>query len=195
MSTAALLLAAGLSRRFGAEDKLLAQLGGKPLIRHAADAVSECPVERRIAVVSSPMVTPHLVGFDIVSVKDAASALSHSLRSGLVQAQKHGATRVLVVLGDMPFVTSEHLKKVLDRAAAHGASATISGAAKLPPACFLAPHFPALSSAEGDTGARALIQSLPREALVECPADSALDIDTQQQLRAAHSVNAGAAPR
>ena len=50
---AILLLASGLSTRFGPDDKLLASLGGKPVISYAANALASHPVGWRVAVVGA----------------------------------------------------------------------------------------------------------------------------------------------
>jgi hypothetical protein len=46
----AVLLAAGASTRFGAGNKLLAELGGRPLIAHAADALLASGVDEIVVV-------------------------------------------------------------------------------------------------------------------------------------------------
>ncbi len=48
-----LLLAAGLSRRFGGDDKLLTLFRGQALVRHAAAVMARLFLDRRMAVVSS----------------------------------------------------------------------------------------------------------------------------------------------
>ena len=45
-----MLLASGLSRRYGRRDKLMALLGHKPLIDHSADVIASLPVLARVAV-------------------------------------------------------------------------------------------------------------------------------------------------
>ena len=53
--TALILLAAGLSERFGDEDKLLALLNGKPIIQHAIEAAKGINYRHRLAVVSKKL--------------------------------------------------------------------------------------------------------------------------------------------
>jgi len=45
-----MLLASGLSRRYGRRDKLMARLGHKPLIDHSADVIASLQVLARVAV-------------------------------------------------------------------------------------------------------------------------------------------------
>ncbi|MEL7028064.1 MAG: NTP transferase domain-containing protein, partial [Pseudomonadota bacterium] len=47
------VLAAGFSRRFGALNKLMADLGGKPLLRWAAAALAEADLSARAAVMGA----------------------------------------------------------------------------------------------------------------------------------------------
>ena len=55
MSVAAILLAAGRSRRFGAADKLAVDLDGLPLGLHAARTLADVPLAARILVTADPM--------------------------------------------------------------------------------------------------------------------------------------------
>lgn len=126
--TIAVLLAAGLSRRYGADDKLMARWRGRPLVAHAAGLLAGLPFAGRIAVVSAAAgpVAGVLGGrFDLV-VNDAPElGQDRSLRIGLRAAVDAGARHVLVCLGDMPDVTAEHVAAVL---AAGGERAVMSAA-------------------------------------------------------------------
>ncbi|MEK9970486.1 MAG: NTP transferase domain-containing protein, partial [Ferrovibrio sp.] len=103
---ATLILAAGLSSRFGDGHKLLAELDGKPVLRHV--------VEHAKASSANPLllVTGHraedvraAAGPDITTVHNPsyAEGLASSLRAGL-SALPQGLDGVIVCLGDMPDV-------------------------------------------------------------------------------------------
>ena len=68
MSLGVLLLAAGQSRRFGPQDKLLAPLAGRPVVAHALDALALPEADFRLAVVSTDQVATitRQAGFDAV---------------------------------------------------------------------------------------------------------------------------------
>ena len=53
MTLSLVVLAAGASRRFGAPNKLLQPLDGKPLLCHTLTLARQLPVEQRIAVCST----------------------------------------------------------------------------------------------------------------------------------------------
>jgi len=48
---ALVILASGLSERFGKADKLMADFRGKPLVQHAIDAADMLPFAERFAVI------------------------------------------------------------------------------------------------------------------------------------------------
>lgn len=127
---AAVLLCAGLSRRFGPGNKLLAPLAGKPLAGHAAELCTSMPFAARISVV--PPDEPGLnallldLGFDLVVNPDPEEGKDSSLRLGLDAALARGARGVLVLLGDMPHVDGAHLQALA--AAANDETAAISSA-------------------------------------------------------------------
>jgi molybdenum cofactor cytidylyltransferase len=117
------LLAAGQSRRFGADDKLLAPLDGMPLVRHAANAMFEAELTQRIAVVSNPAVANVLCDFEVTSVPPG-EPMSVSLGSAVKVAQQIGADQLLVVLGDMPRIPAEHLRALIRTSTVASAVAT-----------------------------------------------------------------------
>lgn len=122
--TVAILLCAGLSRRYGAGNKLLALLDGKPLAAHVAALCVGIPFAERIAVVPPEEPPLHALlldhGFDLVVNPDPASGKDNSLRLGLDRALDPDGRAAVILLGDMPHVTEAHL-----RALSHAATDTI----------------------------------------------------------------------
>lgn len=179
---AAVLLAAGASRRFGAADKLMAPLDGAPLVTHAARTLRALPVERRFAVVSSPVVGGVLgqMGLEVVAIApgqgQAASLVAATAALG-------DETHLLVMLGDMPFLRPPHIQPLLDADpdTPHGTA----GETVLPPAIFPRAWFPRLSALSGDQGAGRLLRDLPPAAHLPLPPGVLRDIDTPADLRPA----------
>lgn len=182
MTTAILLLAAGASRRFGPENKLLQPLDGRPLLRHAADAARAVPAEAHIAVVSDPEVQALVPDFRRVMV-DPGLPQSESLKAGIAVAQALGADQVVVVLGDMPRVTTGLIKDVLAHGRA-GAAAASDGTRSMPPALLPAALFPSVTALTGDHGAGALLRDLPPGQLVRVAPGLLADVDLPDDLTA-----------
>jgi molybdenum cofactor cytidylyltransferase len=177
---ALVLLAAGLSTRFGADDKLAEPLNGLPLGLHAASMTATLPFAVRIAVTgaSPPDFAAH--GFTTVENDDPAAGQGHSIALGAQAARAPGVDAILVMLADMPFVTADHIMALLDgmdesRAVVASTSGDWSG----PPALFGDVHFDMLTRLSGDHGPRQLIRTA--KLITASPAILA-DIDTRQDL-------------
>lgn len=187
MKTAGVLLAAGASRRFGAADKLLAPLNGRPLISYAARALVAAKPDVLIAISRNADVDTMLAGFDIMKPPENDPKQSDSLRAGIARAQALGARRSIVVLGDMPFVTPGLIENVMSRSTPTTPAAATDGQRRMPPACFPAACFADLLAQTGDRGAAAVLQALPQSALVTAEHGELLDIDTPDALAAAQA--------
>jgi CTP:molybdopterin cytidylyltransferase MocA len=162
MTAAILLLAAGASRRMRGADKLLEPVGGEPLLRRQARAAvaAGAPV-----VVTLPPAAgarrAALEGLEVlhVPVADAAEGMGASIRAG-VAALPAGATGVLVLLADLPEITADDLRTMLDRhrtAPDAVLRATAEDGRPGHPVLFPARLFPALGRLTGDAGAREVL--------------------------------------
>jgi molybdenum cofactor cytidylyltransferase len=183
---AAVLLAAGQSRRFGAADKLLADLDGEPLVTRAARRIVELGPGRRIAVCGSADDVPAKLltaqGFDIVPNPYPERGLSHSLALGIAEAAAGPEQAALVCLADMPFVRLAHLEALLARFDAGHIPVVASARAgiAMPPALFARALFDRLREMKGDRGAREMLASAQ---IVEAPAAELADVDLPDDLR------------
>jgi molybdenum cofactor cytidylyltransferase len=189
---AAVVLAAGRSSRMGAINKMIAEIGGKPLVRIAA--------EQALAAQTSPVivVTGHqkekvesaLKGLNVQLVHNPnyAEGLGTSLKAGIA-AVPENADGAIVCLGDMPQVDA----KLIDRLIAafdpeRGALVvvpTIEGR-RGNPVVWARRFFPDLMAISGDVGARHLIGNYG-EAVVEVAVngEAALtDVDTPESFSA-----------
>jgi molybdenum cofactor cytidylyltransferase len=189
---AAVVLAAGRSTRMGAINKLIAEIGGKPLVRIAA--------EQALASRASPVivVTGHerekvesaLDGLPVrlVHNPDYAEGLGTSLKAGIaaVPADADGA---VVCLGDMPQVTSQLIDKLLaafdPERGALVVVPSINGR-RGNPVVWSRRFFHDLAAIDGDIGARHLIGAYT-EAVAEVPVEgeaALIDVDTPESLSA-----------
>jgi molybdenum cofactor cytidylyltransferase len=190
-SVAAIVLAAGSSTRMGGPNKLLAEIGGKPLVRIAA--------EQALASKASPVivVTGHqhervaaaLEGLPVKLVhnQDFASGLGSSLRTGIAAVPAE-ADAAVVCLGDMPQVDASLIDQLI---AAYGpekgalAVVPVFDGRRGNPVLWSRRFFPDLMAIEGDVGARHLIGRYS-EAVVEVPVTGKaafVDVDTPEALR------------
>ncbi|MCP3729332.1 nucleotidyltransferase family protein [Sphingomonas sp. MG17] len=179
---ALVLLAAGRSRRFGDEDKLMAPYLGRPLGLHVVVALEAVPFCARVAVISDTKLDLASCGYEIVRNDDPAAGLGRSLRLGVEAACAGGAEAVLIALADMPRVTATHIYRLLDRAEGPEAIvASSDGVDPRPPVLFGCEHFATLRRSEGDMGARELVRH--GHHVVTSPAEL-VDVDTPEELAA-----------
>jgi len=187
---AALVLAAGQSRRMGTLNKLLIGIDGKPMVRRVAEAAAASAASPLIVVTGHERekVEAALAGLTLscVANPDYALGLSTSLKRGLaaLPADVDGA---VICLGDMPMVSADTINRLI------GAFNPVEGRAVCVPTrrgkrgnpVLLARRlFADLNGVSGDVGAREIIAAHPElVAEVEMESDAVLtDIDTPQAL-------------
>lgn len=189
-----ILLAAGRASRMGeqAGHKLLAQFDGEPLVRKMA----------RTALGSASCLTVVVTGhrgqeiaasLDGLAVKlvpnpDFASGMASSLKTGLGTLDD-AVAGALVLLGDMPALTSAHLDLLIDAFRDAGGSAIVrasDGVRRGNPVILPRAAFSDAMTLSGDVGARALIESGAWPVIdVEIGPAARLDVDTPEAVRAA----------
>lgn len=178
MIVAAVLLAAGRSTRFGAADKIAAELDGLPLGLHAARTIAGLPLALRYVVTgAAPRDYP---GFEIVPNDRPEAGLSRSIALGVASARAAGAQAMLIALADMPYVPAAHFRRLIERADGPAALvASTDGGHRTSPAVFGADWFDDLAALSGDRGARDLLQ---RGSAVSAAPGDLLDVDTPDDL-------------
>jgi molybdenum cofactor cytidylyltransferase len=189
---AAIILAAGQSRRMGGPNKLLARFDGQPLVRRVAENAVVSGAARVIVVTGHRAgdVASALAGLDvdIVHNPDFADGLATSLRTGLA-AVPESASGALVLLADMPDITSAIIDRLIDAFRKRRGLAivlpTFSGK-RGNPVLWPRAYFPELAEVTGDTGARHII-ARHEDAVerVEIGGAATHDVDTREALVAA----------
>lgn len=189
------VLAAGAGKRFGG-GKLLAELDGRPLLRHVLDAVRATRPGRCVVVVGddAERLRSVIAGGDETSVvnPDPAAGLSGSVRLGVRECLRlmPGAQGVLVVLGDQPRISPEVIRALAGSvrdASAAGAWAVVPSYADgggANPALLLQTGLEHVPTLRGDRGLGALLDAEPGRAFRVPLAGSNPDVDTQADLRA-----------
>lgn len=188
----AVLLAAGQSRRMGSGNKLLADFGGKPLVRRTAERMAASKAAGTIAVLGheAERASEALAGLDLGQVHNAdfATGLASSLKTG-IRALSSTAAGALIVLADMPEVTTADLDRMIDAFANSGGQAIIRAThsgKRGNPVILPRALFSEVEVLEGDTGARQIVETAPLDVIdVELGPAASLDVDTPEALRAA----------
>ncbi len=188
---AALVLAAGQSRRMGTLNKLLIGIDGKPMVRHVAEAVQGSQARPIIVVTGHERekVEAALSGVGVarfVFNPDYAQGLSTSLKQGLA-ALPAGTEGAVVCLGDMPKVAASEIDRLIaafNALEGRGICVPTRRGKRGNPVLLASRLFPELSSVSGDVGARDVIAAHPELVVeVEMDGDGVLtDIDTPQAL-------------
>ena len=189
---AALVLAAGRSTRMGAVNKMLAQIGGKPLVRIAAEQALASRARPVIVVTGHERekVESALKGLPVRLVHNPnyVDGLGTSLKVGIAAVPEE-SDAVIVCLGDMPQVDAA----LIDRLIA-AFDPERGGLVVVPsidgrrgnPVVWSRRFFQDLMGIQGDVGARYLIGNYA-ESVVEVPVagEAALtDVDTPESLSA-----------
>lgn len=202
MNVAAIVLAAGQGARFNsARSKLLSDLGGRALVRYAAEAALASRACRTIVVTGHARddVERALDGLPVTFAHNAdhASGMASSLRVGLAHASDSAGA--LVLLADMPAVTGATLDQLIaafERAPQCPAVAPVHRGRRGNPVLLGGSLFARLATLRGDEGARAMLRSV--DGVVEIAVDDEgviTDIDTREDLermRAAEGTPVGA---
>ena len=186
-------MAAGESRRWGADNKLLAPIDGRPMIRHAAETVLESKV-RPVLVVTGHDADAIETALDGLPVSfhhapDFADGMSASLKAGIA-AVPGDCDAALVCLGDMPFVRAETFDRLADSHAGQAALFPTYQGRRGNPVLLARSLFAEIMHLTGDRGARALLKAVPDhvgEIAVEDPG-ILRDVDRPDALRDTLSV-------
>ena len=199
---AAIILAAGQSRRMGGPNKLLAHFDGEPLVRQIAERALASKADAVIVVTGhrAEDIGDTLAGLNvrIVHNPDFADGLATSLKAGLSAGPDHTGG-ALVLLADMPGVTAPIIDRLIDAFRSRPPPAivlpTFSGK-RGNPVLWARAFFPELMTVTGDTGARHIL-ALHEEAVerVEIGEAAGLDVDTPEALKAAGGTLAESAPK
>jgi molybdenum cofactor cytidylyltransferase len=189
---AALVLAAGQSRRMGARNKLLATIDGVPMVARVVDAAL-CSVDAGVYVVTGhqhAQVTRALAERDVTVVHNPryAEGLSTSLAEGLA-ALGDDVDAALVCLVDMPRVTRAHIEKLIaafDPQEGRAICVPLWQGQRGHPILWARQFFAEMRAIKGDVGARHLLGEYA-DVTCEVPVSDdgvLIDVDSPDALRA-----------
>lgn len=178
-SVAIAVLAAGKGSRFGG-GKLDADLGEKPVGKWITDSAELTCFDRFIIVTGKdrPDFSKGLVGWDQMTNQKADQGIGTSISMAVNTA--HGSDRLVVVLADMPLVSSDHLRKL---ASGSGISFTAYPHGRFGvPAAFPSRSYSRLAALSGPNGAASIDLGEKVELLAPSNPDELCDVDTVSAL-------------
>ncbi|MES2159323.1 MAG: nucleotidyltransferase family protein [Pseudomonadota bacterium] len=184
---AAVLLAAGTSSRFGEDDKLMAEIRGKPLAAHTLETIASMAFAELVAVVRPIAFAPVLHrkldrrGYTIIVNDQPEEGISGSIVRAVEHLMPNNRIRgVLICLADMPNVPQTHYNRICMAAEdIRSVVASTDSFSASPPAFIGRRHFEELLALKGDQGARAL---LSHGIQIETNYDVLHDVDTPEDL-------------
>lgn len=193
---AGLLLAAGTSSRMAGKlneaNKLLAEFQGKPIVRHAAEALAASRARPLFVVTGhqADRVEAALSGLSISACRnyEFADGLASSLRLGIA-ALPPTIDGVIVCLGDMPLVKAAAIERLIDYfEPTEGRAICVPshGGRRGNPVLIGRQFFGEIAKMDGDRGARALFDRYPALVCSLPMSDDSIlqDVDTPAALEA-----------
>lgn len=185
---AGLLLAAGVSQRFGSDKRRAPLAGGRTLL--AASLALPCAVLPEVLVVLRPGDDPAALAIPPVAhcipAEQSALGMGHSLASGVQRLiETSQAEAVAIFLGDMPWLGEASLRLLVSQARVSRIVLPVYKGQRGHPVIFGRDFWPDLLELVGDSGAREVIKAHPdAHYTVELDDPGVVDdVDTPQALR------------
>ena len=190
---AAVILAAGSSRRFGAGNKLLAEVGGKPLLLRVIEAVEDAGLDPLVVVTGheAEQVTATVAAPTRRMVYNAQhlDGIGTSIAAG-VTALDEACVGVLIAQGDMPALDAVVVGTLVSAFVAGGCEhitcPRLADGRQGNPVIWPRRLFTELRALRGDRGAKRLIAAEGEQVIAVPMAGpaAAVDIDTPDELAA-----------
>ncbi len=182
---AAIITAAGLSRRFGS-DKLFSVLNGVPVISYIIKSVENSAFSQRILVTNNSSKFEQLEhdNIQIIENNNYLSGMSSSIVCG-IKALNEDMEAAMIIPADMPllsnkilnYIIEEHIKSVL------GISGIYSNGKIMSPVLFNSKYFQELLKLQGDRGAKNIVESHINDFNpVSIESNYLMDIDTADDM-------------
>ena len=179
-----LVMAAGNASRFG-NNKLAAELDGKPLIRHALEAVPRHLFSQVVVVTQYPEVEDMTreFGFTPLHNDHPDYGISHTIELGTKALQQCNA--ILYMVSDQPLLDDASVERIVECWRNHPCN--IVGAAhngkRGNPCIFPREFYDELLALEEDHGGNTVIRKYPERLLtVEVAQEELTDVDTPKAL-------------
>lgn len=125
MDFAAVILAAGKSKRMkSALPKPIHPICGKPVTRHVIDACKEAGIDQIVVVVGHEAETvKSVIGDDVLyALQSEQKGTGHAAMQAMPLIDKKN---IVLLPGDAPLISSENIKKLMEKHVESGAAATL----------------------------------------------------------------------
>jgi molybdenum cofactor cytidylyltransferase len=185
-----IVLASGLSKRFGSRNKLLMPVGGVAIVRRTVEAYLGAGLDPVVVVIGndSQAVGAALSGLSVIRVEnpDFREGQSRALVRG-VRALPVAISAAIIGVADQPFLTPtviERLATSYREFRAHVVAPRYDGR-RGNPVLFDRSLFPELMMVEGDQGGRGVLDQHQKEIVwVDVPdAHAGIDVNTEEDYR------------
>ena len=180
-----LVLAAGSARRYGSA-KLLHRLDdGRSILQHTLGTYTE--LFDQVTVICNDnlrLIDQAIAAQALVKVNPLSHVgMSESIKLGISSIAPKIAC--LIVLADMPYVTSDSISRICQLVRANNMVQALVDAQPGNPVAIGADFLPELMQLQGDVGAKAILQKYPLQVVNIELSDNGLvhDIDTLDDLR------------
>jgi len=186
-SVIALVLAAGQGRRFGSDKRRALLPEGTPLL--VATLKNAQRAFARVCVVLRTTDDPQRLGVpsgvELVFCAEAESGMGHSLAAGIRHLRDQPAVAIALLLGDMPWIRQDTLKRLLAQATAQHIVFPLVQGRRGHPVLFGREFWPPLAQLTGDAGAKALLDEHPQACIAVPVHDPGVlrDVDTPAALQ------------
>jgi molybdenum cofactor cytidylyltransferase len=194
----AIVLAAGSAARMSASGahKLLAEFKGQPLVRRIVREAQAAQVDAVTVVTGhrSADIEAALAGCPVHLIHNAdhANGMASSLQVGIATAIEDEDDGAIVVLADMPQLTTDHFDRLVEQFRQHRGQAIIRAVAdgkRGNPVVLPRATFSDVMRLSGDVGARHIIENSGLPVIdVEIGAAALVDVDTPEAVIAAGGV-------
>lgn len=180
------VLAAGLSTRMGARDKLRLPLDQKTVLEHTVAAAVESRVGEVVVVTGANDFCALLDRFPVRCVRNPQyeEGMASSIRAG-VQSADQDASAIGIVLGDMPFVRPETITRLAEHLGPTAIVVPHFESVPGHPVLFAARYRGELLALRGDVGARSVVREAASNVVRIDVDDPGVvgDIDTEEAYR------------
>ena len=185
-SIASLILAAGLSRRFGEANKLLHEVEGEPVVTRVVRAHLEAGLTPLVVLGhESKLISKVLEGLPIRTLvnPDFEDGMGSSIAAGVRSLDSTGIVGVSICPGDLPWLKSETIAQVVRVFTANKGQNIVFpqyGKRRGHPVFFPAGAIDKLANLSGDQGARRIVEGGDFELVMASVHDPGVckDLDT-----------------